>query len=120
MHEAMITKGQVKGHPKQDLINSKYNCVLRHNVCPDGKHSHTGGIGGDETFEKCARHLVKWEGEDKIRMWLFKMIDHFPQVALEAFYRFNKYFPIEIKTVLSFQGEEYELKKVNDDQLNNE
>ena len=95
MHEAMITKGQVNGHEKQDLINSRYNCVLRHHVCPGGKDSHAGGVGGDEIFEKCVKHLVGWEGEQNVREWLLEMIVIFPRVALEALYRFNKYFPVE-------------------------
>ena len=107
MHEALISKGQVNGHVKQDLINSKYNCVLRHHVCPDRLGSHTAGVGGDETFEKCAKHLAKWEGEVEVRTWLLEMVSVFPQVALEAFYRFNKYFPVETVAQITYvKGDE--------------
>jgi hypothetical protein len=90
MHEALISKGQVNGHPEQDKINSQFNCVLRHHACPNGKDFHSGGIGGDITFEKCARQLVEFEGFMEVRCWLFGMQHVFPTVARDALYRFDK------------------------------
>jgi hypothetical protein len=89
LHEALISKGQVNGHPRQDLINSVYNCVARHNVCPNNLGSHTGGIGGNKIFEKCARNIVKWEGITNVRQWLSFMQTVFPIVAKEALVRFD-------------------------------
>ena len=126
MHEAIITKGQTRGHKEQYRINSIYNCVLRHHVCPDGLGSHTGGVGGDDTFEKCVKHLVHWETEENVRAWLLDMIEVFPRVGLEAFYRFNKYFPLE-SYEYKFKGMKVEAGNfkgvkliMTDDKVNNE
>ena len=89
MHEALISKGQVRGTYHQDMINSKYNCALRHHICPSGLGSHTGGVGGDAEFEKYARHLVLWEGRLGVRDWLESMQMYYPTVARDALMRFD-------------------------------
>ena len=89
MHEALISKGQVNGHQNQDAINSRYNCVLRHQFCPNGLGYHSGGIGGNELFEKCARHIVEWEGRLETRKWLAAMEVVFSTVGRDALRRFD-------------------------------
>jgi hypothetical protein len=93
LHEALISKGQIRGHAQSSLINSRFNCIERHH--DSGGCSHTGGIGGDEAFEKAARYLAKWEGEKNVRNWLIEMCGTFPQVGKEALQRFNSVFPEE-------------------------
>ena len=85
MHEALISRGAVSGHPLQDRIMSRYNCVLLCSAC----HRNIIGLGGDVTFEKLARHLVEFEGYSHIRNWLFTMTDVFPTVGKQALTRFD-------------------------------
>jgi len=86
MHEALITKGMVRGHKKGLLINSQFNCVLRHNVCPDGQ-KHDPGVGSEEDYRKCLKHLIAFEGLQDITQWLVDMEKHFPTVARQALSR---------------------------------
>lgn len=90
LHEGLISRGQVRGHTEVGQIFSRYNCVERHHDSPDCKH--TGGIGGDEAFELCARYLAEWEGEDSVRAWLTDMSVVFPSVGRAALRRFNSVF----------------------------
>ena len=85
LHEALISKGMVQGLEEKDWINSRYNCVIRHH---DGPCSHTGGVGGDEAFEKAARYLVQWEGYDKIAFWLSLYRYTYPELG-DVFRRFT-------------------------------
>jgi hypothetical protein len=87
MHEAMITKGHVRGLPNGELINSRYNCVIRHHESLGC--SHTGGVGGDEAFEKSARYLVEWEGYELVHNWLLQSRILWPTVGKEALQRFD-------------------------------
>ncbi len=79
LHEALISKGMVAGLEDRDWINVRYNCVIRHHDSPGC--SHTGGVGGDEAFEKAARYLAKWEGYTQIREWLKKVTTVYPELA---------------------------------------
>jgi hypothetical protein len=90
LHEALITRGQVRGHIQQDFIYSRYNCILRHHetaFC-----SHTGGVGGNINFEKAARYLAKWEGYQPIHAWLSEAKNIWPVVGAEALRRFEGVF----------------------------
>lgn len=87
MHEALISKGHVRGLDSNDLINSRYNCVIRHHNALTCKH--TGGIGGDESFEKAAKYLVKWEGYEPVHDWLLRASHIWPTVGTDAMQRFE-------------------------------
>lgn len=81
LHEALITKGMVAGFPKEDRdwINVRYNCVIRHHDSIGCVH--TGGVGGDDAFEKAARYLVKWEGSYLVHQWLKGVANMHPELA---------------------------------------
>jgi len=83
MHEALITKGMVRGNKHALMINNRNNCVLRHNQCPDGQ-KHEPGIGSEEVYLACLNQLIKFEGLDSIMEWLKEMTEYFPGVAEEA------------------------------------
>lgn len=91
MHEALISRGDVQGAPDnvKQMIFSRYNCIHRHNQCPTGGHFHAPGIGGSETFEKCARALVEYEGYEGIYEWLVEMANVLPKVGSMALQRFT-------------------------------
>ena len=84
LHEALITRGDVRGSPYREQIFTAENCVLVHHIC----HMGIAGRGGNETFEKCARYLVKWEGLEAVCDWLTQMTAVFPSVATTTFRRF--------------------------------
>ena len=86
MHEALITKGMVRGNKHADKINSRQNCVIRHNVCPDGQ-MHNPGIGSEWDYVNCLRQIIKFEGYESVVVWLMQMKDYFPTVADEALQR---------------------------------
>jgi hypothetical protein len=87
MHEALISKGHVRGLRDGDLINSRYNCVIRHHNTLTCKH--TGGIGGDEAFRQAATYLVGWERYEPVHNWLQRMSAIWPTVGKEALQRFE-------------------------------
>lgn len=87
LHEALISRGQLRGHKDLDLIYSRYNCIERHHNSSGCNHG--GGIGGDESFRKAALYLASWEGESQVRTWLERMALIFPQIGKEALRRFN-------------------------------
>lgn len=69
------------------LVNHPANCVLRHH---NTKWCyHTAGVGGDETFELCAIHLVKAEGYETVRNYLVEMSKLFPITAGSQLLRFD-------------------------------
>jgi hypothetical protein len=84
MHEALLTRRDVTGF-NQELIYSPFNCVLLHREC----HMQIAGHGGPEVFEKCARHLVLWEGYPVVRGWLQNIAHVFPIVGLGTLQRFE-------------------------------
>lgn len=88
LHEGFITRGQVAKSPNKDAIYTKYNCAHRHNECPDGEHSHTPGIGGDETLKRFTAYIVKWEKYQHVLKWLESMADLFEEAGQEALNRF--------------------------------
>ena len=85
LHECIVTRGMVAGTSKEkrNTIYSRYNCVLRHNTCPDGQ-SHKPGIGSETDFEECLRQIVEYEGYDKIIEWLDRLAEIYPIVASQA------------------------------------
>lgn len=89
LHEALITKGDVMKSKEKDAINSRYNCVHRHNTCPNQKGSHTPGHGGPETFKKCVRALIKYEGYEAIKEWLESAVETWPVVGKQTLARFE-------------------------------
>lgn len=89
MHEAIITRGQVSGHDFQNVIYSKYNCVLRHQFCPSGKQSHTPGIGSENDYLKCVVQIIQYEGYTDTNLWLLSMNSVFPTITKQAWNRFN-------------------------------
>lgn len=89
MHEALITRGQVRGHEYQDKIYSPYNCVLRHQTCPNGKGQHTPGIGSESEYKACVDQIVEFEGMITVAKWLEEMEVYFPTVASQALRRFS-------------------------------
>ena len=95
MHEGLISRGQVQGSGKEDLIHSRYNCLLVHSNC----HRGIVGVGGDKYFEISVRHLVEEEGYYEVRKWLESMATEFEIVGQEALKRFDGIeFLIEYKT----------------------
>ena len=88
LHEAIITRGQVAGTAKEkrDKINSRYNCVLRHNTCPTGQ-SHIPGIGSREDFDACLGQIIDFEGYELLQEWLNSMTYYYPIVAAQALLR---------------------------------
>ena len=81
MHEALITKGMVRGHKDNLMINHACNCVLIHPAC------HKPGVGGEEIFRKCLKHLIAHEGLPNILLWIRSMEKYFPNVANDVKYR---------------------------------
>lgn len=73
MHEGLISRGKIQGNEDSDGIMVRYNCLLPCTKC----HSLILGIGGDEYFEKSARHLVKRDGYNKVRQWLLSVQDKY-------------------------------------------
>jgi len=87
MHEGLISRGQVQRSGKEDLVFHPCNLVFRHHDSPTC--SHTGGIGGDESFEISARYLIEHEGYFDVRGWLLMMSLEFRTVGQEALERFD-------------------------------
>ena len=85
MHEALITRGDVQGHPLADRIMNRYNCVLPHNRC----HERIIGHGGDKVFEACARHLVLKESYYGVHSWLQIQESVFTDAGTKALRRFE-------------------------------
>lgn len=74
MHEALLTRGDVQGQPQfAHYVFHRCNVVFRHNVCPGGQFKHEGGHGGQDVWERCLRHLVKYEGLEDVSMYLLEM-----------------------------------------------
>ena len=89
LHEALISRGQLNDRTQLTLINSRFNCVLRHHICPGGKLYHSPGVGGDQIFAQCASQLMYYEGGAAIRRWLLDMTRIIPVVAEQAYLRFD-------------------------------
>ena len=83
LHEALINRGKVPGHEYEALIYSRFNCVLAHHEC----HMRIMGTGGDAVFEKCARHIIRFEGRQAVVDWLETIQAYFPKVAGETLAR---------------------------------
>jgi hypothetical protein len=77
----------------QEMINSRFNCVLRHHICPGGKMSHTGGTGGEEVWKKCLDNLIEWEGIEAIEKYLQSMVERTQTIGLDVLHRFYGYHP---------------------------
>jgi len=90
MHEALITKNHVRSQALGWLINSPYNCVLRHHGIKQCKHE--AGTGGDEIFHACAIMLVTQHGPPKIEEYLIEMSKLFPTLEEIALKRFQTLF----------------------------
>jgi len=86
MHEALITKGMVRGNKDADKINSRQNCVIRHNVCPDGQQ-HNPGVGSEWDFISCLKQIVWFETYGAVIVWLTQMKEYFPVVADQVLQR---------------------------------
>ena len=95
MHEALLPKSAVMKAPKevQEMINHQCNCVIRHHICPGGKHSHTGGTGGEEIWAKCLLHIVRWEGVESVEEYLQFMAGQTQIAGSQALQRFYGYYP---------------------------
>ena len=89
MHEALITKGMVRHNKNIDMINSRFNCVLRHNQCPDGTHYHTSGAGSWEEYKACVKNLISFEGAKNVANWLQSMDQYFPNISKDAMRKFQ-------------------------------
>ena len=86
MHEALITKGMVRGNKDADKINSRQNCVIRHNECPDGQR-HNPGVGSEWDFISCLKQIVWFETYGAVIIWLNQMKEYFPVVADQVLQR---------------------------------
>jgi len=88
LHEALITRHYVEKVPHYAwLINHPCNVVFRHHQtkwC-----WHTAGIGGDEVFELCAIHLVKFEGYENVLAYLEAMAEIIPFFGNKSLKRFQ-------------------------------
>ena len=78
MHEALITKGDVSGHPLGYLINDKHNCVLVHHKC----HMSIIGHGSEEQYKNCAIQLTNFNID--MSEWFEMMEENFKIVATHA------------------------------------
>jgi len=86
MHEGLITRGMVQGSGKEDLIVSRYNCLIVHPRC----HNKIVGSGGSKWFEISALHLIEKEGREEVREWLVQMTVEFKEIAIEILRRFDR------------------------------
>lgn len=93
MHEALLPKSAVMktSEEVQEMINHRCNCVIRHNICPGGKMSHTGGTGGQDVFEMCLADILEWEGEEAVEEYLVFMADQTVIAGKHALQRFRTY-----------------------------
>jgi hypothetical protein len=69
MNEVFITRGDIQGRKEilSPMIMVKENCVLVHNGdCHTKAHTTDGQV-------KCIKHLITYEGFDKINEWLLEM-----------------------------------------------
>ena len=85
LHEALITRNAVNGHPEQDKIMVAFNCVLLDSKC----HHSMIGSGGPKIYTACAWHLSQFEGYHRVHNWLTEMVEVFPTVGQEALTRFE-------------------------------
>jgi len=65
--------------------------VIRHNVCPGGKTSHTGGVGGDVIYALCLETILEREGEEAVRGYLQYMKEITNSAGNLALLRFEEY-----------------------------
>ena len=89
LHEGFITRGQVAKSDTKNKIFHRLNCAHRHNECPDGKHKHTPGTGGDETLLRFTKYMLEWEEESRLRKYLEGAAREWPVIGQEALNRFN-------------------------------
>ena len=89
LHEALISRGQVQKSKFAFLINSPYNCVLRHSSLSSANCKHEGGVGGDEIFAKCAKQICYYETSEKVMEFLTAITEYFPVVGRDALQRFS-------------------------------
>ena len=70
MHEVFLTRGDIndKSSDLLFMIMVRYNCVLLHHKC-----HHLAGTMTSQV--KCIKHLIRYEGYDKIRDWLEELND---------------------------------------------
>jgi hypothetical protein len=90
MHEALITRRDVQRHGPYELIFHPCNCVILHHEC----HMQIAGHGGSVVFEKCAWHLIQWEGIENVGVWLAEMAAVFPVVGSDVLRRFQAIDPL--------------------------
>ncbi len=89
LHEALLTRRDVMRTSNPDAIMTGLNCVLVHHKC----HMQIVGHGGDDTFRKCAIHLMEHEGYLPVHQWFEEIASRFPALGrrallhLEAVYR---------------------------------
>lgn len=73
IHEALITRAMVVGNSNSELIFSRYNCIARHHICPDGQYHQPGNDDWD-TYKKIVRYLVHHERRSKVTEWFEGML----------------------------------------------
>ena len=86
-----------------EMINHRCNCVLRHNIC-NAKQFHTGGTGGQDTFDKCLAQIVYFEGPEAVEEYLKFMTQQTQLAGKMALNRFKTFMTEHPKYVEGLVG----------------